>query len=160
MGPSDDGVLALRGANANIPSDTVRGSFVRLMRKDGGMRAALRTIEFQPEPSTLSGDRADFSFIARLILKYKLRLTFSSSKLTGWPDATNQVVPIATRTAQRNMPYPKSLVDVHQVPLDPLAECRLNRVGCIQVRRFCIGNPYIHACRIITRRHKRNNPID
>lgn len=32
------------------------------------MRAALRTIEYQPEPSTLSGDPAEFSFLARLII--------------------------------------------------------------------------------------------
>ena len=32
------------------------------------MRAALRTIEFQPEPSTLSGDPAEFSFVARLVI--------------------------------------------------------------------------------------------
>lgn len=32
------------------------------------MRAALRTIEFLPEPSTLSGDPGEFSFLARLII--------------------------------------------------------------------------------------------
>lgn len=38
------------------------------MREDSGMRAALRSIGFQPEPSTLSGDPAEFSFLARLII--------------------------------------------------------------------------------------------
>lgn len=32
------------------------------------MRAALRSFEFQPEPSTLSADPAEFSFLARLII--------------------------------------------------------------------------------------------
>lgn len=32
------------------------------------MRAALRSIEFQPDPPTLSGDPADFSFLVRLIV--------------------------------------------------------------------------------------------
>lgn len=32
------------------------------------MRAALRSIEFQPDPSTLSGDPAEFLFLARLII--------------------------------------------------------------------------------------------
>lgn len=40
---------------------------MRLVREDGGMRAVLRTIEFQPEPSTLSGDPVEFSFLARLM---------------------------------------------------------------------------------------------
>jgi hypothetical protein len=39
-----------------------------LVREDGGVRAALRSIEFQPDPSTLSGDPAEFSFLARLII--------------------------------------------------------------------------------------------
>lgn len=32
------------------------------------MRAALKSIVFQPEPSTISADPAEFSFLARLII--------------------------------------------------------------------------------------------
>ena len=54
-----------KGLTMTLP---VRGMSVRLMREDGGMRAALKSIGFQPEPSTLSADPAEFSFLARLII--------------------------------------------------------------------------------------------
>lgn len=71
-----------KGLTMTLP---VRGMSVRLMREDGGMRAALKSIGFQPEPSTLSADPAEFSFLARLIIGPSDSPGEESFDVTGWP---------------------------------------------------------------------------